>query len=90
MLQTDNPEDYVCSTGVSHSVKDLCNYTFNSLGLNYLDYVVVDEKHFRPEELENLKGDSTKLKVSLNWDPKYTFESMLDEMIEYWINYYKK
>ena len=90
MLQSDKPEDYVCSTGISHSVKDLCEYVFNSLGLNYLDYIVVDEKHFRPEELENLKGDSTKIKKELLWQPKYTFETMLDEMIEYWLNYYKK
>jgi GDPmannose 4,6-dehydratase len=89
MLQSDKPEDYVCSTGISHSVKDLCEYVFNSLGLNYLDYIVVDEKHFRPEELENLKGDSTKIKKELLWQPKYTFETMLDEMIEYWVNYYK-
>jgi GDPmannose 4,6-dehydratase len=90
MLQSDMPDDYVCSTGISHSVKDLCEYTFNSLGLNYLDYVVVDEKHFRPEELENLKGDSSKLKKELLWRPEYTFETMLDEMISYWVHYYKK
>lgn len=90
MLQSNNPDDYVCSTGVSHSVKDLCKYVFNYLQLNYLDYIVVDEKHFRPEELENLKGDSSKLKKELDWNPIYTFETMLDEMLEYWLNYYKK
>jgi len=89
MLQSDKPDDYVCSTGVSHSVKDLCEYIFNYLQLNYLDYIVVDEKHFRPEELENLKGDSFKLKNELDWNPIYTFETMLDEMLEYWLNYYK-
>ena len=78
MLQSDKPDDYVCV------------YVFGSLGLNYLDYIVVDEKHFRPEELENLKGDSTKLKTSLSWETKYTFESMLDEMIDYWLKYYEK
>lgn len=90
MLQTDNPEDYVCATGVSHSVKDLCSYVFESLGLNYLDHIIVDEKHFRPEELENLKGDSTKLRQDLQWKPEYTFETMLDEMIQYWLDYYGK
>jgi GDPmannose 4,6-dehydratase len=90
MLQSDKPDDYVCSTGVSHSVKDLCEYVFNYLQLNYLDYIVVDEKHFRPEELENLKGDSSKLREELNWEPTYSFETMLDEMLEYWLNYYKK
>ena len=86
MLQTDKPDDYVCSTGISHSVMDLCKYVFDELDLNYLDYIKIDEKHMRPEELENLKGDSTKLRKELLWQPEYTFESMLDEMIEYWIN----
>jgi GDPmannose 4,6-dehydratase len=90
MLQSDNPDDYVCSTGISHSVQDLCSYVFSSLGLNYEDYIVVDEKHFRPEELENLKGDSSKLRKELMWEPEYTFESMLDEMINYWLEYYGK
>ena len=87
MLQTDTPDDYVCSTGISHSVKDLCEYTFSKLGLDWKEYVVVDEKHFRPEELENLKGDSSKLRETLGWEPKYTFHSMLDEMINYWLEY---
>ena len=88
MLQTDKPDDYVCATGISHSVKDLCEYTFSNLGLDFREYVIVDEKHFRPEELENLKGDSSKMRESLSWEPKYTFESMIDEMINYWLDYY--
>jgi len=88
MLQTENPEDYVCSTGVSHSVRELCDYTFKKLNLNYEDYVVVDKKHFRPEELHDLKGDSNKLRDELGWEPKYSFETMLDEMIDYWMSYY--
>ena len=88
MLQTDKPNDYVCATGVSHSVKDLCEYTFNKLNLDFKDYVIIDEKHMRPEELHDLKGDSTKLRDDLNWVPKYTFETMLDEMVKYWLDYY--
>ena len=90
MLQTDTPDDYVCSTGVSHSVKELCDYVFNKLDLNYQDYVVISGKHMRPEELTDLKGDSTKLRSKLGWVPKYTFETMLDEMVEYWLEYYKE
>ncbi len=90
MLQTEKPDDYVCATGVSHSVRDLCEYTFSKLSLNFEDYIIVDEKHFRPEELENLKGDSTKLRNELSWKPEYTFETMLDEMIQYWLDYYEK
>jgi GDPmannose 4,6-dehydratase len=90
MLQTDTPDDYVCSTGVSHSVRELCDYVFNKLDLNYQNYVVISGKHMRPEELTDLKGDSTKLRSELDWEPKYTFETMLDEMISYWLTYYSE
>ena len=85
ILQQDQSDDFVCSTGISHSVKELCEYVFNKLDLNYLDYVVKSEKFLRPEELNNLKGDSSKLIKKTGWKPKYTFETMLDEMVEYWI-----
>jgi GDPmannose 4,6-dehydratase len=88
MLQSDKPNDYVCSTGISHSVGDLCSYVFSSLGLDYKDYIVIDEKHFRPEELDNLKGDPSKIKNELGWTREYSFETMLDEMIKYWVEYY--
>jgi GDPmannose 4,6-dehydratase len=84
ILQQDQSDDFVCSTGISHSVKELCEYVFNKLDLNYLDYVVRNEKFLRPEELNNLKGDSSKLIEKTGWKPKYTFETMLNEMIEYW------
>jgi GDPmannose 4,6-dehydratase len=90
MLQTDESNDYVCATGVSHSVRELCEYVFTKLNLKYKDYVVISDKHMRPEELNDLKGDSTKLINELGWVPKYSFETMLDEMIEYWLKYYSK
>ncbi len=90
MLQQDKPDDYVCATGISHSVKDLVVYVFNSLGLDWNQYVSVDKKYLRPEELKHLKGDCSKIKNELGWSPNYNFESMLDEMIEYWIEYYEK
>jgi len=88
ILQQESPEDYVCSTGVSHSVEDLVEYVFSKLDLNWKDYVVQDEKFLRPEELDDLKGDSRKLRSLTGWSPKYTFETMLDEMIEHWLSYY--
>ena len=88
ILQQDEPNDFVCSTGVSHSVRDLCEYTFTKLGLDYKDWVKLDKKFLRPEELNNLKGDSTKLKTLTGWKPNYTFETMIDEMIDYWLEYY--
>jgi len=90
ILQQDKPDDFVCSTGISHSVQDLCEYTFSKFVLNFRDYVTVDEKFLRPEELHNLKGDSSKLNNITGWTPEYTFETMLDEMLEFWINYYTK
>lgn len=88
ILQQDTPDDFVCSTGISHSVKDLCEYVFSSLGLDYRKYVQIDEKYFRPEELHDLKGDSSKLRNLTGWKPEYTFESMLDEMINFWLLHY--
>ena len=89
ILQLDTPDDFVCSTGVSHSVKDLCEYVFGKLELNWVDYVTQDEKFLRPEELRDLKGNSSKLINKTGWSHEYTFETMLDEMIDYWLNYYK-
>ena len=86
MLQHTNGDDFVCATGVNHSVKELCEYTFNKLNLDYTQYVKIDSKHKRPEELRYLKGDSNKLRTVLGWEPDYTFKSMLDEMVEYWLN----
>ena len=89
ILEQGIPGDYVCATGISHSVKELCEYTFSKIGLDYNDYIGIDEKYFRPEELVHLKGDALKLK-SIGFKAEYTFETMLDEMINWWEDYYKK
>jgi len=90
ILQLETSDDFVCSTGISHSVQDLCEYVFGKLELDWKLYVTQDEKFLRPEELHNLKGDSSKLVKATGWSHDYTFESMLDEMIEHWLNYYKQ
>lgn len=84
IMQLDAPDDFVCATGISHSVKELVEYVFGKLNLDWAEYVGVNERYLRPEELNNLKGDSTKLKNAIDWNPEYTFETMLDEMIGYW------
>lgn len=84
ILQQDKPNDYVCATGISHSVKDLCKYVFSKLDLDYKDYVKVDPKYYRAEELHDLKGDSTLLR-GLGWKPKHNFVSLMDDMIKYWL-----
>jgi GDPmannose 4,6-dehydratase len=86
MLQQEKPDDYVLATGMSNKVKDLVEYVFNKLELDSEKYVKSDKKFERAEELHYLRGDATKAKTKLGWQPKYTFESMLDEMIEYWLN----
>ena len=90
ILQQDKPGDWVVSTGETRSVRDMCEYVFSSLGLDYKQYVIQNQKFLRPEELPYLKGDSTKIRTELGWKPTYTFESMMDEMIEHWLNIYKK
>jgi len=90
ILQQDKPDDFVCSTGVSHSVQELCEYVFGKLGLDWNQYIKQDEKFLRPEELHDLKGDCSKLVKATGWKHEYTFESMLDEMIDYWLDYYQK
>jgi len=86
MLQHDKPDDFVCATGISHTVKDLVEYVFGKLDLDYTQYIKLDEKFYRAEELEFLKGDCSKAKKILGWEHEYTFETMLDEMISYWQN----
>jgi GDPmannose 4,6-dehydratase len=90
ILQQESSDDYVCSTGVSHSVQDLVEYVFGKLELDWRQFVKTDPKFLRPEELEDLKGDSAKLRSKTGWIPSYTFESMMDEMVEHWLNFYKK
>ena len=86
IMNNDEPKDYIISTGDTHTVRDFCRYTFDKLGMNYKDYVTQNPKFMRPEELKFLKGDSTPIREELGWEPEYTFDSMLDEMIEFWMN----
>ncbi|MDM7921704.1 MAG: GDP-mannose 4,6-dehydratase [Pyrinomonadaceae bacterium] len=85
ILQQDEPDDFVCATGISHSVQDLVDYVFGKLALDKDSLVSVNERYLRPEELHHLKGDSTKLRNKTGWEPEYTFETMLDEMVGYWL-----
>jgi GDPmannose 4,6-dehydratase len=90
IVQQDKPGDWVVATGETRSVRDMCEYVFGKLGLDYKNYVIQNQKFLRPEELPYLKGDSTRIRTELGWKPTYTFESMMDEMIEYWMEILKK
>ena len=90
MMQHDKPGDWIVSSMETHSVRDMCKLVFNHLGLNYENYVTQNPKFLRPEELPYLKGDSTKIRTELGWKPTYTFKGMMEEMVDYWLNYFKK
>jgi len=86
IMNHDKPGDYVVSTMETHSVREMCEVVFSYLGLDYKNYVVQNPKYLRPEELPYLKGDSTKIRKELKWVTEYTFESMLHEMCDHWLD----
>jgi len=90
ILEHNTPDDFVIATGQTHSVRELCEYVFKKLELDYTKHIKQDPKFMRPEELKYLRGDSTKARVNLGWKPTYTFETLLDEMIESWQVFYAK
>ena len=90
ILEHDTPLDILICTGVTRSVEDFCKITFDKLGLDYKDYVVQDTKYFRPNELNYLKGDPSRMKEILDWEPETSFDEMIEEMIQYWLNSYRK
>tara|TARA_Y100000814_G_scaffold252177_1_gene199357 strand:+ start:159 stop:761 length:603 start_codon:yes stop_codon:yes gene_type:complete len=82
MLQEDSPDDYVICTGETHSVREFCQVAFEHLGLTYEDHVEVDEKFFRPAEVDLLVGDYSKASSKLQWAPKTTFEELVTMMVD--------
>ena len=84
MMNHSKPDDFVVATGETRTVRELCEYVFKKLDLNMDKYISQSEKFMRPEELRFLCGDSSKIKKELGWKPEYSFESMIDEMIEFW------
>jgi GDPmannose 4,6-dehydratase len=88
ILNHNEPDDFVISTGKTNSVRDLCKIVFSKLNLNYEDYVNINPKFVRPEELNYLCGDSSKSKKILGWKPEYSFETLIEEMLEYYLKQY--
>ena len=81
ILNSISPEDWIVSTGETKSVRDLCEYVFSSLDMNYKDYVIQNKKFIRPEELKYLKGDSSKIRNQLHWKPDYNFQKLIDRFV---------
>jgi GDPmannose 4,6-dehydratase len=82
MLQQEKPDDYLISTGINHSVRDLVKIAFDYVNLNWKNYVVIDPKFFRPAEIEFLRGNPTKALKKLGWTPETSFEELIKMMID--------
>ena len=82
MLQQDQADDFVIATGQTHSVRELCELAFAEVGLDYRDYVKVDERYYRPAEVDLLIGDASKAYKVLGWKPSYTFKDLIREMVQ--------
>jgi len=83
ILQQDKPSDYVIATGESHSVKDFLEYAFKYSGLDdWENYVEIDKKYFRPQDIDNLVGDATKAKNELGWEPSMSYDKLIELMVD--------
>lgn len=82
ILQQDNPDDFVIGIGESHSVKEFVEKTFSYVGLKWEDYVKIDQRYFRPTEVENLIADCQKAKKHLDWNPQITFDDLIKIMVD--------
>ena len=83
MLQQDKPDDFVIGTGETHSVREFMQIVFEDLKLNYEDYLVIDQRFYRPAEVEILVADPSKAREKLGWDPKVTFTEIALKMVRY-------
>src|SRR5215813_10580885 len=81
MLQQDEPDDYVIATGKSHSVRELCEFAFAEVDLDYREFVKVDPTYYRPAEVDLLIGDASKARRVLRWEPTITFRELIKEMV---------
>jgi GDPmannose 4,6-dehydratase len=86
MLQMPKADDYVLATGHAYSVEDMVEYVFEHLGMDYRKHVKTDKKYERPEELHYLRGDASKAKREMGWEPTTSFEEMMGEMADYWMH----
>ncbi len=82
MLQQDQPDDYVVSTGETHAVRELCEVAFGHLGLDYRSHILQDERFFRPAEVDLLVGDASKAGRVLGWEPQVDFRQLVQMMVD--------
>jgi GDPmannose 4,6-dehydratase len=82
MLQANEADDYVLATGETHSVREFLEEAFGYAGLDWNDYVVIDPRYFRPAEVDHLIGDYSKAKEKLGWEPRTSFEELVNLMVD--------
>ena len=82
MLQQDKPDNYVIGMGETHSVREFCEIAFSHVGLDYKEYVVVDERFYRPAEVDLLISDPTKARTQLSWEPDVSFQELVTMMVD--------
>jgi len=82
MLQQSSPDDFVIATAETHTIKDLLDVAFEHVGLDWVDYVEIDPKYYRPTEVDTLQGDASKAKLILGWEPKVKFRELIEEMVD--------
>jgi GDPmannose 4,6-dehydratase len=82
IMQQENPDDYIISSGETHSVRELVDYAFQYVNLNYQDYVSVDPNFYRPDELIQLVGSIDKIQTKIGWKPRYSFKDLVEVMVE--------
>jgi GDPmannose 4,6-dehydratase len=81
MLQQPEADDFVIATGETHSVRELCEIAFAEVDLDYREFVKIDERYYRPAEVDQLIGDASKARRVLEWEPTYTFRELIKEMV---------
>jgi GDPmannose 4,6-dehydratase len=81
MLQQPEADDFVIATGETHSVRELCELAFAEVDLDYREYVKVDERYYRPAEVDLLIGDPSKARHAFGWEPTYSFRDLVKEMV---------
>ena len=82
IMQQDNPDDYIISSGETHSVRELVDCAFKYVNLNWQDYVSVDPDFYRPDEPVQLVGNISKIQTQISWKPQYSFKSLVESMVE--------
>jgi GDPmannose 4,6-dehydratase len=83
MLQQDEADDFVIATGVTRSVREFVEASFGSVGLDWAKYVAVDQAYMRPAEVHELRGDASKARKKLGWEPTTSLEQLIHEMLEH-------